>query len=111
MAIKARRDCVDRAKPCKIAFALCEKRFKKIDEAFVCYLFVGGVLMMEFRRITETDRAQVEELWDYCFEKREEPFFQYYFQHYCFEQNVVWGAFEEGKLQSMLHLSAYTLAL
>ena len=66
---------------------------------------------MEFRKITETDRDQVEELWDYCFEKREEPFFQYYFQHYCYEQNVVWGAFAEGKLQSMLHLNPYTLSL
>ena len=66
---------------------------------------------MEFNKISEQDRMQVEELWDYCFEKREEPFFQYYFQHYCFEQNTVWGAQQEGRLQSMLHLNPYVLAL
>lgn len=66
---------------------------------------------MEFNEISEQDRMQVEELWDYCFEKREEPFFQYYFQHYCFEQNTVWGAQQEGRLQSMLHLNPYVLAL
>ena len=31
---------------------------------------------------------QAEELWDYCFEKKTEPFFQYYFEQYCGKEMV-----------------------
>ena len=34
---------------------------------------------MIFRVVNEERMPQVAELWDYCFEKREEPFFKYYF--------------------------------
>lgn len=52
----------------------------------------------------------MEELWDYCFEKRQEPFFQYYFSKYCCQQNIVMGAFDaEERLQSMVHINPYRL--
>lgn len=66
---------------------------------------------MEFRRCSKQDREQVENLWDYCFEKKDEPFFKYYFQHYCYAHNEVWGAFAEDKLQCMLHLNPYTIPI
>lgn len=72
---------------------------------------------MIYRVVNEQRMPQVEELWDYCFEKREEPFFQYYFQNYCGKDNMVIGGFEktgEGaqeKLRAMLHVNPYMLRL
>lgn len=70
---------------------------------------------MQYKVVDEEQMQQVESLWDYCFEKREEPFFKYYFNEYCGYKNTVIGGFEEFdedlSLQTMLHLNPYTLTL
>ena len=68
---------------------------------------------MNCRIITETELPRAMALWDYCFEKKEEPFFQWYFQEYCLQHNLVLGGFseEDGHLQSMLHLNPYSILL
>lgn len=70
---------------------------------------------MRFRFAEPKDMPQVEDLWDYCFEKREEDFFQYYFGQYNSKENKVYGAFletDEGeKLQSMVHLNPYIVRI
>lgn len=67
---------------------------------------------MEFHLINEKNIAQVETLWDYCFEKKESFFFQWYFKEYCLKQNVVLGGFnQQGFLMTMVHLNPYTLSL
>ena len=37
---------------------------------------------MNYKLVTEAELPQVMELWDYCFEKKEDPFFQWYFREY-----------------------------
>ena len=49
---------------------------------------------MIYRVVNEERLPQVAELWDYCFEKRQEPFFQYYFGEYVGKNNMVIGGFE-----------------
>lgn len=68
---------------------------------------------MQYKRVTEAELPQVMELWDYCFEKKEDPFFQWYFQEYCLTHNIVMGGFEEssGRLRNMLHLNPYQIIL
>ena len=71
---------------------------------------------MIYRVVNEERMPQVAELWDYCFEKRQEPFFQYYFQEYCGKNNMVIGGFEKvgpvdengkqrEKLRTMVHVN------
>ncbi len=58
------------------------------------------------------DAPQVEKLWDSCFEKRQEPFFQFYFGEYCFKKNRVFGGFTpEGELITMMHLNPYRIRI
>lgn len=65
---------------------------------------------MKYSVVRYEQLPQVEELWDYCFEKRQEPFFQYYFSEYCCKQNIVMGAFDaEEHLKSMVHINPYRL--
>ncbi|WP_295838574.1 GNAT family N-acetyltransferase, partial [uncultured Veillonella sp.] len=46
---------------------------------------------MEFRIATAQDTPHVENLWAYCFEPKEDPFFQYYFTN-CYEpENTMVG--------------------
>lgn len=81
---------------------------------------------MIYRVVNEERMPQVEELWDYCFEKREEPFFKYYFGEYVGKNNMVIGGFEkvgpaddEGKqreklrekLRTMVHVNPYMLRI
>lgn len=70
---------------------------------------------MIFRVVNEGRMNQVRDLWDYCFEKKDEPFFQYYFNEYCGKNNMVIGGFEEinnwEKLRCMLHINPYMLRL
>ena len=77
---------------------------------------------MIYRVVNAESLHQVEELWDYCFEKRQEPFFQYYFGEYCLKNNMVIGGFEKvgpadenGKqreaLRTMLHVNPYMLRI
>lgn len=63
---------------------------------------------MEFRLATENDRGLVESLWDYCFEHREDPFFQWYFSKFYRPENVLMG-FQDGQMACLTHLNPYTL--
>lgn len=68
---------------------------------------------MDCRIVTETELPHIMALWDYCFEKKEDPFFQWYFQEYCLQHNLILGGFseEDGHLQNMLHLNPYSILL
>ena len=67
---------------------------------------------MEFRIAGEQDLPQIMDLWDYCFEKKGDPFFQWYFREYCLQHNVVLGGFDgAGRLCNMLHLNPYQILL
>lgn len=67
---------------------------------------------MTFRVVNEARMNQVMDLWDYCFEKKDDPFYQWYFSEYCGKDNMVIGGFDEqDKLQNMLHLNPYMLQL
>lgn len=65
---------------------------------------------MQFRRATEADRKSIEALWAYCFEKPDEPFFQWYFSRVCQMDDVV-VAEENQHIAADLHLRSYTLNL
>lgn len=65
---------------------------------------------MQFRRATEADRKSIEALWAYCFEKPDEPFFQWYFSQVCQMDDVV-VAEENQHIAADLHLRPYTLNL
>lgn len=65
---------------------------------------------MQFRRATEADRKSIEALWAYCFEKPDEPFFQWYFSRVCQMDDVV-VAEENQHIAADLHLRLYTLNL
>lgn len=70
---------------------------------------------MIFRVVNEERVNQVRDLWDYCFEKKDEPFYQYYFNEYCGKNNMVIGGFEEinnwERLRCMVHVNPYMLQL
>ena len=77
---------------------------------------------MIYRVVNEERMPQVAELWAYCFEKRQEPFFQYYFGEYVGKNNMVIGGFEKvgtadenGKLgerlRTMVHVNPYMLRI
>ena len=68
---------------------------------------------MDCRIVSTNDLSQVMALWDYCFEKKDDPFFQWYFQEYCLRHNLILGGFseEDGHLQNMLHLNPYSILL
>lgn len=62
------------------------------------------------RILNEKDRSEVESLWDYCFEKKETPFFQWFFKNsFRFDRTI--GSFEEDRLKSMLNLAPYLVTL
>lgn len=63
---------------------------------------------MEFRIATSQDTPQVEALWAYCFEPKEDPFFQYYFSN-CYEPDNTVVGIQEGQLLSTVHLRQYNL--
>ena len=68
---------------------------------------------MDFRIINDETLPKIMELWDYCFEKNDTPFFKWYFNEYCLKENMVLGGFDEksGNLMNMLHLNPYTICL
>ena len=68
---------------------------------------------MDFRIINDETLPKIMELWDYCFEKNDTPFFKWYFNEYCLKENMVLGGFDEksGNLMNMLHLNPYTINL
>ena len=63
---------------------------------------------MEFRLAGPKDRDLVENLWAYCFEPREHPFFQWYFSCCYKPENVLMG-FIDGQMACLTHLNPYTL--
>lgn len=66
---------------------------------------------MDQRLLKKEEQPMAEDLWDYCFEKREDPFFQWYFRE-VFQYDRTLGSFSEsGKLKSMLNLVPYKLLL
>lgn len=65
---------------------------------------------MDFRLASKEDRGLVESLWDYCFEHREDPFFQWYFNNFYQPENVLMG-FQDGVMACLTHLNPYTLFL
>lgn len=70
---------------------------------------------MIYRVVNEERLEQVRDLWDYCFEKKDTPFFKYYFNEYCLKDNMVIGAFEKAdngeKLRSMVHINPYMVRI
>lgn len=70
---------------------------------------------MIYRVVSEDRMSQAADLWDYCFEKKDAPFFQYYFSEYCGKNNMVIGGFEKlGEkevLRTMLHINPYMLRI
>lgn len=70
---------------------------------------------LTYRIVGEARMQQVRDLWDYCFEKKDEPFFKYYFDEYCGRDNTVIGGFEKiddwEHLRTMLHVNPYMLRL
>jgi predicted acetyltransferase len=65
---------------------------------------------MEFRIAGPDDRELVEDLWAYCFEPREHPFFQWYFSR-CYNPEDVLMGFEGPDMVCLTHLNPYTLRL
>lgn len=63
---------------------------------------------MEFKIATASDTEAVKDLWAYCFEPADNPFFQYYFTKAYEPENTVVG-YEQGELVSMVHLRQYKL--
>ena len=41
---------------------------------------------MDFRIINDETLPKIMELWDYCFEKNDTPFFKWYFNEYCLKK-------------------------
>lgn len=69
---------------------------------------------MIYKVVPPDKMNQVENLWDYCFEKKDDPFFQYYFQEYCGKNNTVIGGFEEKDeecLINMVHVNPYSVRI
>lgn len=65
---------------------------------------------MEFRLAKLSDTEAVKNLWAYCFEPKEDPFFQYYFNE-CYEPENTLLGLEEGQLLSTVHLRQYDLSV
>lgn len=66
---------------------------------------------MDFRLLNARLLPQAADLWDYCFEKKGDPFFEWYFKEYCLKQNIIIGGFDGDKLACMLHLNPYAITL
>lgn len=70
---------------------------------------------MIYKVVPPDKMNQVENLWDYCFEKKDDPFFQYYFQEYCGKNNTVIGGFgekdDEECLINMVHVNPYSVRI
>lgn len=65
---------------------------------------------MEIRMLDEHWRPAVMSLWDYCFEKKGDPFFEWYFERYCRLTQVI-GTIEDEQLLAMAHLNPYRIEL
>ncbi len=65
---------------------------------------------MQARILWAEEFEQAKDLWDYCFEKRTDPFFAWYFDDYCRPDNLL-GVFSGSQFAGMLHLNPYTINL
>lgn len=65
---------------------------------------------MKIRFMQPEDQQPLEDLWHYCFEKRDDPFFRWYFDHYVEPENILVGL-EEDEVACTLHLNPYTIRL
>lgn len=65
---------------------------------------------MEIRQPNHQDLEAVKRLWSSCFEKEEEPFFQWFFSNRYRAENAL-GAFDDDRLLSALHIAPYTVRL
>ena len=62
---------------------------------------------MIYRVLSKERMYQAEELWNYCFEKKTEPFFRYYFEQYCGKDNMIIGGFDKvGEEEKLRHDAA-----
>ena len=46
---------------------------------------------MDFRLLQQDTLSQAADLWDYCFEKKGTPFYEWYFGEYALKQNRILG--------------------
>ena len=53
---------------------------------------------MQVRLLNNTDLIQAQHLWDYSFEKKDTPFFQWYFNEYVTAHNII-GYFAKSMIQ------------
>lgn len=65
---------------------------------------------MQIRRAKKSDRKSIESLWDYCFEKRGEPFFEWFFNGICNYNDILVGE-ENGTIACNLHCRPYNLRI
>lgn len=65
---------------------------------------------MDYRLIDAQEMQSVERLWAYCFEKSDDPFFQWFFSGYSRPENVL-GGFNGGQLLTCTHIIPYDLSL
>jgi predicted acetyltransferase len=65
---------------------------------------------MNIRLLDKKELDKAENLWDYCFDRRGDTFFSWYFSDYCRTDRVL-GAFCGEHLAGMVHLNPYVLAL
>ena len=72
------------------------------------FLYYNEDILMEYRIATAQDTPHVENLWAYCFEPKEDPFFQYYFTN-CYEPENTMVGLEQGQLLSTVHLRQYNI--
>ena len=72
------------------------------------FLYYNEDILMEYRIATAQDTPHVENLWAYCFEPKEDPFFQYYFTN-CYEPENTMVGLEQDQLLSTVHLRQYNI--
>ncbi|TCP65196.1 putative acetyltransferase [Heliophilum fasciatum] len=65
---------------------------------------------MEYRMAGPADQAAIQWLWDYCFERESDPFYQWYFSQY-YALDRVLGGYDGDQMDCCLHLNPYTLEL
>ncbi|MCX7779863.1 MAG: GNAT family N-acetyltransferase [Negativicutes bacterium] len=63
---------------------------------------------MEVRKPAGNDLSQMQDLWACCFEKKHEPFYQWFFSRRYRPENAL-GAFADGELLAALHVVPYSL--
>lgn len=65
---------------------------------------------MKFRVVNKQTLEQVKQLWNYCFENSNTYVFEWYFNEYCLNKNMVIGGFtENNKLMTMIHLNFHKI--